>query len=81
MIMVDVQVLQRCERYDFELEEDKTVEEVLKDMIMLICKKEQIMAEQEGKYFLYDIDNERILLSERTFREQQVRDGAELVLL
>lgn len=80
MIMVEVQVLQQCERYDFELEEEKTVEEVLKDMIMLICKKEQITAEKE-EYFLYDIDNERILLSERTFQEQQVRDGAELVLL
>ena len=40
MILVDVHALQLGEVYDFEVDEDKTADELLGDIVSLICKKE-----------------------------------------
>lgn len=81
MILVDVQALQLGEVYDFELEEEKTVNELISDIVTLICKKENKSRKEDTDYFLYAMSRECILSGELTLREQRIRDGERLVLV
>lgn len=81
MILVDVQALQLGTVYDFELEEEKRVEEILADVIALIGKKEKKKAQENTEFYLYAMNKERILSKELTLKEQGITDGERLVLI
>ena len=81
MILVDVHALQLEEVYDFEVDEDKTVDELLGDIVSLICKKENKKQKKEGNYYLYALNKECILRGALSFREQGIRSGERLVLV
>ena len=81
MILVDVQALQLGEVYDFEVDEDKTADELLADIVALICKKENKKPQEEGSYYLYAMNRECILAGTLSFREQGIRSGERLVLV
>lgn len=81
MILVDVQVLQLGEVYDFELDEEKTVREVLSDVLALICKKEKLHCDLPEEYFLFARNRECILWEEQSLKEQGVRSGERLILV
>lgn len=81
MILVDVHALQLGEVYDFEVDEDKTADELLGDIVSLICKKENKKQKKEGNYYLYALNKECILRGAISFREQGIRSGERLVLV
>lgn len=81
MILVDVHALQLGEVYDFEVDEDKTADELLGDIVSLICKKENKKKKKEGNYYLYALNKECILRGALSFREQGIRSGERLVLV
>lgn len=81
MILVDVHALQLGEVYDFEVDEDKTADELLGDIVSLICKKENKKQKKEGNYYLYALNKECILRGPLSFREQGIRSGERLVLV
>lgn len=81
MILVDVQALQLGAVYDFEVDEDKTTDELLTDIVALICKKENKKPQEEENYYLYALNKECILEGALSFREQGIRSGERLVLL
>ncbi len=81
MILVDIQALQLGTVYDFELEEEKRVEEILSDVIALIGKKEKKKAQENAEFYLYATNKERILNKELTLKEQGIIDGERLVLI
>lgn len=81
MILVDVQVLQLGTVYDFELDEDKKTDELLSDIVALICKKEKKKPLEEAKYYLYAVNRECILTGALSLREQGVGNGERLVLV
>ena len=81
MILVDVHALQLGEVYDFEVDEDKTADELLGDIVSLICKKENKEQKKEGNYYLYALNKECILRGALSFREQGIRSGERLVLV
>ena len=81
MILVDVHALQLGEVYDFEVDEDKTADELLEDIVSLICKKENKKQKKEGNYYLYALNKECILRGALSFREQGIRSGERLVLV
>ena len=60
MILVDVHALQLGEVYDFEVDEDKTADELLGDIVSLICKKENKKQKKEGNYYLYALPRFKI---------------------
>ncbi|MBQ2935161.1 MAG: hypothetical protein IJD96_02885 [Lachnospiraceae bacterium] len=81
MILVDVHALQLGEVYDFEVDEDKTADELLGDIVTLICKKENKKQKKEGNYYLYALNKECVLRGALSFREQGIRSGERLVLV
>lgn len=81
MILVDVQVIQLGEVYDFKLDEDRTIREVAEDILLLICKKEKLEQIPCISCYLYSMSREGILSSEATFRELGIRNGERLVLI
>lgn len=81
MILVDVHALQLGEVYDFDVDEDKTADELLGDIVSLICKKENKKQKKEGNYYLYALNKECILRGALSFREQGIRSGERLVLV
>lgn len=81
MILVDVHALQLGKVYDFEVDEDKTADELLGDIVSLICKKENKKQKKEGNYYLYALNKECILRGALSFREQGIRSGERLVLV
>ena len=81
MILVDVHALQLGKVYDFEVDEDKTADELLGDIVTLICKKENKKQKKEGNYYLYALNKECILRGALSFREQGIRSGERLVLV
>lgn len=81
MILVDVHALQLGEVYDFEVDEDKTADELLGDIVALICKKENKKQKKEGNYYLYALNKECVLRGALSFREQGIRSGERLVLV
>jgi len=81
MILVDVQVIQLGMVYDFELDEDKTIREVVEDIVLLICKKERLEWIPGTGFYLYSMSREGILSFEATFKEMGIRNGERLVLI
>lgn len=80
MILVDIQLLQLGEVYDFELDDSKKTDELIAEIVTLICKKENIKP-GEKSYYLYAMNKACILTGNLSLGEQGIRDGERLVLI
>ena len=81
MILVDVQCPVLNEVYDFELEEEDEIEEVLKEMLSLIVRKEKITLKDWGNIQLFALRQESLLDKKGTLKGQGVEAGDRLILL
>lgn len=81
MILVDVQspVLDRI--YDFELEEETAIEEILEEMLSVIVRKERTALRDGGKMQLYALRQGSLLDKKGTLKGQGVEAGDRLILL
>lgn len=81
MILVDVQSPVLGEIYDFELEEEVEIEELLKEMLSLIVRKEGIALRDGSGMQLYALRQESLLDKKGTLKGQGVEAGDRLILL
>lgn len=81
MILVDLQVPVFDRVYDFELDEQLKVEELLKDIVILVGREEACSQSREDGMAIYAVRQERILDPLRTLQQQGVQDGDRLILI
>lgn len=81
MILVDVLSPVLDEVYDFELEEEAGIEEVLEEMLALIGRKEKVILQDGGNMQLYALRQESLLDKRGTLKGQGVEAGDRLILL
>lgn len=81
MILVDIQVPSMNQVYDFELDEEMPVGELIREVMEIIAQKEKADYEKEDKMYLYAIQHECILKEGDSLKSQQIRSGERLVLM
>ncbi|MGN1179757.1 MAG: EsaB/YukD family protein [Suilimivivens sp.] len=81
MILLDVQLPLINKIYDFELDEDMMVSELLQKIMGIIAEKEGMEYDPEDKMYLYAMGNERILNESYSLKQQGIRGGERLVLI
>lgn len=80
MIMVDIYIPEIGQVYDFEMDEEKTVGTVQKEIMELIAEKEKMSLPKDASMTLYALQNAEILCNHRTLKEQGIQSGDKLVL-
>lgn len=80
MILVEVEIPALWELFDFEVDEDAMVEEVITQMEQIIVQKKRMKPDGAEKY-LYAMNQEQVLRREKTLREQGVQAGETLILI
>lgn len=82
MIFVDVEVPILGKVYDFQIEEEVLLGEVIEEISAMICHKEQCMLKGTHKEFmLWDAEGGKRLVMEKTARESKIRSGSHLMLV
>ncbi len=81
MILVDVHSPVLDEVYDFELEEESRVEELLREILALIGQKEKTALKDSGNMQLFALRQESLLDKKGTLKGQGVEAGDRLILL
>lgn len=82
MVMVDVEVPATDRVYDFELDEESCVRELIDAMVALIVGQEK-HSEVKGRelLYLYALRQEKVLNAKMNLIQQGVRNGDRLVLI
>lgn len=82
MLFVEVQVPIFDQVYDFKVEQNERVYKVLLDIIRKICQKEGFyIEEKQEKFFLWDMEQKRILPKDWTMEECGIKTGTKLLLI
>lgn len=81
MILVDIQVPVLDKIYDFELDEEASVDMALEEILELIARREGSICDEPGKMYLYVPGQEGILAGGETLKQQGIGDGARLILI
>lgn len=81
MIMVDIQVPVLDRIYDFELDEERKVGELVKEILALIEEKENLRNDREKKLYLYATRRACILKENEKLADQGIRNGDRLILI
>lgn len=80
MLVIDVEIPDLGQVYEFELNEEKKTGRLIKEMIGIIALKEGKQVSGEEQMLLYAYRSESILQKELTLKEQGIRNGEKLVL-
>lgn len=81
MIVVDIQVPVLDRIYDFELDEEREVGDLMKEIVSLIEEKESLRPAREKKRYLYAIRRACVLKENERLAEQGIRNGDRLILI
>lgn len=81
MILVDIQVPSINQIYDFELDEEMPVGELIRSVSEIIAEKENMDYCREDEMKLYDLEHEKILNEVYSLEKQGIRSGEKLVLI
>ncbi|MDO4513556.1 MAG: EsaB/YukD family protein [Lachnospiraceae bacterium] len=82
MILVDITVPALDNTYDFRLDEDATVAEIMDEVVSMICQKEMSHLEGDEKDLLLCSQSGQVILDRAwTLRESGVRSGERLLLV
>lgn len=81
MILVDIQIPVLAEIYDFALDEEARISEVLEEILEVTARKENISVEDEERMQLFALRQESLLDKNGSLREQGVEAGDRLVLI
>ena len=81
MILVDVEVPAICQVFDFELDENASVKEVIPQMVRLIAGQEGLKEMGAEKLLLYTCKHGKILNPDVSFKEQGIWAGQRLMLI
>mgnify|MGYP002509776040 CR=1 FL=1 len=81
MILVDIQSPVMDQVYEFELDEETKIREILKEIVLLIAQKEKVSRKEEEGMQLYALRRESLLDKEGTLKGQGVEAGDRLILI
>lgn len=82
MILVEVYVPALDERYDFELDENVEIRRITGELCEMLGKKAKEPVQTEMMDFiLCSVDNQEILMGEKTLYQSHIRDGSSLILV
>ena len=82
LITVEVKVPSLDAVYDFRLEEDVLVDDLMKEMNDILIKKtKSAISEKNQNFFLCSIDRQAILNPRRTLRQNGIGEGSRLLLV
>ena len=81
MILVDIQVPVLDRVYDFELDERRKVEDLLREIISLIEEKENLTSCGKKELYLYAIRLGSVLKRETELGAQGIKSGDRLILI
>lgn len=81
MILVDVQVPAVNQTYDFELDEEMPVGELIREVTEIIAQKEKMDYSRGDKMYLYAMWHESILNDAYSLKKQGIKSGEKLILL
>ncbi len=81
MILIDIYVLTLDKTYDFELDEHTSVEDLTKEILLLIGQKESLSLESDKESYLYSVTRNCILRKDCDLERQGIANGEQLLLL
>ena len=81
MILIDIYALILDKTYDFELDEHVPVEELTKEILLLIGQKENLSMVSEKESYLYSVTRNCILRRDYNLEMQGMVSGEQLLLL
>lgn len=81
MILVDIHIPLLNETCDFELDEEAEICQVLKEVLCIIARKENLSLRDEEHMQLFALEQEDLLDKRGTIKEQGVKAGDRLVLI
>jgi uncharacterized ubiquitin-like protein YukD len=82
MLLVDVYVPSVNKTYDFMLDENTEIENIITEICEMLSKKIQNReAERVGEFMLYHMTAEKALERGRTLASSGVKDGSRLMLV
>lgn len=82
MILVEVYVAAVNERYDFELDENVEIRQVVGEMCEMLSKKtKEPVLPNTGEFMLCSLDNSEVLANEKTLYQSHVQNGSGLILV
>lgn len=81
MILVEIQVPTLDTSFDFELKKEKLTEELLADILALICEQELIGCADGRKLQLYSLRQKGLLEKSKSLEQQGIGSGDELILV
>ena len=81
MILIEVKVPVISQRYDFSVDENKTVGEVIREMQQIISRKLREEAPADAVFELHSPMQRRVLPPEASLVDCGIQDGAELILV
>lgn len=81
MIIVEIYVPYLDKKYEFKLNEDVAVSDVIDDICSVISEKEQIsVAKGKDKMMLFNTDRGSVLSCEKSLYESNISNGDKLIL-
>lgn len=82
MILVEVYVPAADEKFDFELDENAIIYQVVGELCEMLSKKlKSPMPQKTDGFMLCSMDSDEILSSQRTLYQSGVKDGSRLLLV
>ena len=82
MLKLRVQIPDIGKEYDVQCNEKAYVEDMLQDILDLICRKESLQVEKEEKLAVYSVQKGSFLKKSRTLEEEhRVQSGENIMIL
>lgn len=82
MILVEVYVPAVDEKFDFELDENARIYQIVGELCEMLDKKvKSPVSSKSGEFMLCSMDKNVILPGENTLSQSEIRDGSKLLLV
>lgn len=81
MILVDIYVPSTNRQYDFKLEENAYIADILEEIGEMMFASQESKKEEIDRLLLCDYEKQRILPLNQTLKQNNISSGSRLVLL
>ena len=81
MMLIDIYALTLDKTFDFELDEHVSVEELTREILLLIGQKENLSMVSDKESYLYSVTRNCILRRDSDLEGQGMKSGEQLLLL
>lgn len=81
MLKLRVQIPDIGKEYDVQCNEKAYMEDVIQDILELVCKKEKLQVEKKEKLAVYSVQKGIFLKRGKTLEEYRVQNGEHMMIL